>query len=82
MKNKLEWYWVDNGWEAVSSACYEPGDHMIWRFIKAGSVWVDNSSYELRIEDVIKAQFNLPEEAKWQYQAWENQMIKEFSETK
>ena len=82
MKHKLIWDWVDNGWEASSVACYEPGDHMTWRFFKLGKHWVDSSSHELRIDDVIKAQFNSPEEAKWQYQAWENQMIEEFSENK
>lgn len=79
MKNNLEWYWVDDGWEAQSSACYEPGDHMTWRFYKLGEHWVDSSSYELKIDDVIKAQFNSPEEAKWQYQAWENEMIEAFT---
>jgi len=75
MRHELEWEFIDNGWEAVSSACYEPGDWMTWRFIEFEGKWIDNSSEELRITDVITAKFNSPEEAKWQYQSWETEML-------
>ncbi len=78
MKHELTWEFIDNGWEAASSAGSEPGDWFTWRFIEFESKWVDNSSEELRIDDVIVARFNSPEEAKWQYQAWETEMLQEM----
>ena len=76
--SQLFWHEVDGGWEAVSVATYEPGNHMSWRIIKKGKFYIDDSTGELRIDAVKKAKFKTLDEAKVQYQVWENQMISEM----
>jgi hypothetical protein len=75
--HQLTWYEVDGGWEAVSAASYGEGDHMSWRVIHVNGKYVDDSPGELVIDEVAKAKFTTLNEAKIQYQAWENQMISE-----
>lgn len=74
--NKLVWDLIDGAWEASSLARYEPLDSMTWRFRQnQDGLWIDDSSEELRIDEVRKAVFMSPVEAKSAYQKWENEMI-------
>lgn len=78
--HQLTWFKVDGGWEAVSAACAELGDHFGWRVEKVGSFWYDDSSAELGVKTANQVGFKTLDEAKKQYQIWEDQLISEANQ--